>query len=214
MKITINGPAASGKGTVSRMLAGKLGYVHFDAGMVFRFYALMSINYGIENCREFLVEQLWEKWSYEWSAKGGSIICEGRDVSAELHEQHIASLTAQLAATPQDFVQMIAITERVLAEFTRVIVDGRSAGTVLLPGADRKFYLDAPAEIRAERRYQELIQRGITSSREQVIADLLSRDELDRNRRLDPLQIPEGAQVLQTGFSSATVICEAILSHL
>lgn len=206
MYITVSGPASSGKGTISRSFAQKFGLTHVDAGLIFRWVAYLYDRAGgaLEIGSELLERH---PMRYVWNGCLGSIEYEGELLNSQLAHPEIANLTAELASDPKHFVRMIEITERIIGSSPEAIVDGRSAGTVLLPHAEVKFYVDAPIHVRAARRLADLIKDHPKLTYDDVLSQLNERDRKDRTRLLDPLRIPRGALLVD---SSAMSVSEAM----
>lgn len=204
MKIAITGPAASGKGTVSRIIARKLRLIHFDAGLVFRFYALTRRNGVLEILGT-------DEWDYKWDGERASIEYNGRSLHRELIAPEISLQTAELASRPEHFERMVSLCESYLSKTSDVIVDGRSAGTLLLRDADHIFYIDAPVEERARRRHVEFVTSGITQTYENVLEELARRDHLDMTREVNPLIIPDSATYISTAGIDAEEIATRII---
>jgi len=203
MYITVSGPASSGKGTISRSFAQQFGLVHVDAGLIFRWIAYV--------CRrkDALTEsnlRILEKnfMQYRWDGKRGSVEYGGELIDLKLADPEIASLTSKLASDPKYFTHMTEVTERIISSFPAVIVDGRSAGTALLPNADMKFYIDAPIHIRVARRLSDLAKINEGLVYEDVFSQLLERDSRDKARSTDPLRIPQGASIIDSGSMSVS----------
>lgn len=204
MKIAITGPAASGKGTVSRIVARKLGLVHFDAGLVFRFYTFAHSSGVLETISA-------DEWDYRWDGERAFIEYNSRNLCRELIAPEISLQTAELASSPEHFERMISLCESYLSKTQDVIVDGRSAGTLLLRDADHIFYIDAPVEERARRRHAEFVTSGITQSYENVLKELKKRDFLDMTREVNPLIIPDSATYISTAGIDAEEIATRII---
>jgi cytidylate kinase len=144
---------------------------------------------------------------YTWNGCRGGIEYGGELLGYQLAHPEIANLTAKLASDPKYFTCMVGITEKVISSFPEAIVDGRSAGTVLLPHAEAKFYVDAPISVRAARRLADLAEVHPRLTHDDMLSQLEERDRKDRTRALDPLRIPQGAALID---SSAMSISEAV----
>lgn len=201
MYITINGPASSGKGTISRSFAQQFGLIHVDAGLIFRWMAYVCGRTGaFVEINSKLLKQ--NPMRYKWNGHRGSIEFEGKSLDVQLAHPEIASLTSKLSSDPKYFIHMIEVTEKVINSFPTAIVDGRSSGTVLLPYAEAKFYVDAPVYIRAARRLSDLAKVHPKLTYENVLSQLLERDRRDKTRTLDPLRIPQGSSIIDSGSMS------------
>jgi len=198
VKVTLNGPAGAGKGTISRALSKETGIPHVDVGLVFRFaaYALHTgLCSTVADVKTLIVSRRME---HTWKDQKVSILFDKQDVTAFLHDPAIALAIAHLSTVRSNLISIADVLNTFLEEYEDVICDGKSAGTTILPLADFKFYVTADEEERASRRFTDLVQRGFQVVYEQVLSDVRERDLLDRQRDYDPLTIPEGALVLDT----------------
>jgi cytidylate kinase len=213
MKITISGPAASGKGTVSRVIARHFGLMHFDAGLIFRYYAYVRYERGDEAALA-LINSSGDVWTYDWDGVKAIVREAGETLTGRLMGAEVSHLTSALATDAVHFHRMLKLCAHVLDRVPDVIVDGRSAGTLLVPHADFKFFLEAPLPLRAERRLADYRNMGLDHSYADVFAQLEERDRLDETRSIDPLRIPEGACVIHTGHLTKEGVCSKIIEHI
>lgn len=205
MYITVSGPSASGKGTISRAFARQFGLVHVDAGLIFRWIAYVSGQVGADVVSN---SQILERYpmQYRWDGNRGSIEYAGEVLDLQLADPEIARVTSELASDPMYFGPMIEVTEKIISSFPTAIVDGRSAGTVLLPYAEAKFYIDAPLRVRAARRLSDLAEAHPELTYEMILSQLRERDYRDRTRILDPLRKPQGSLVIDSSSMSVSEI--------
>lgn len=187
--IAIDGPASSGKGTVARTVAKALGFAYIDTGAMYRSVALLAEEGGVawtdEGGLADLIEQL--RFDFQWNGDELRIVVNGRDISERIRMQWIgqgASDVATFAGVRAGLVER----QRALAEGGGIVMDGRDIGTVVLPQARLKIYLDASVAERAKRRFIELQQRGQNVSLSQVESEVLARDNQDKNRAVSPLR--------------------------
>ncbi len=201
--ITLDGPAASGKTTVGRMLAAKLGYLFFDTGVMYRAVALAAYQNGVNPADEAAVSELAESISIdvlpsaEKDERTSTVILDGDDVSWTIREPVVDESVSQVSGYARVRAAMVAQQRRIGLR-GKVVMVGRDVGTVVLPEADLKLYLDATLEERARRRYLELESRGGSLTPEEVRAGLARRDEVDSNRDLSPLRPAKDAVVIDT----------------
>jgi CMP/dCMP kinase len=201
-KITISGPAGAGKGTIARAFAEKYEFEYVDLGLLFRVAA-----YGVENEGKKILDTLKELYQrgdivYSWTGKQVSVFFKGENVTSELASNEIAQATAYISFVPENISRLIAFSEFVLESKTDVICDGRNAGTAILPHTPFKFYATADAEERAKRRLQDLKRLGLNADFSHILQQIQERDQLDTERASNPLRIPEGATILDTGILS------------
>jgi cytidylate kinase len=198
--IAIDGPVAVGKSSVGLLLAKKLGYVFFDTGMIYRAFTWKVLKSGTspENEQELCELATVTEFQFVASRKGAlSVFVDGEDVSSRLLRPEIEELVASIAKVAGVRQAMVS-EQRRLAQPGGVVMAGRDIGTVVLPWAELKIFLTASTEVRARRRYKELLKRGQNSSLEIVLADLKRRDEMDINRSISPLRPAKDAIIINT----------------
>ncbi len=198
--IAIDGPAASGKSTAAKLLAKRIGYVYLDTGAMYRACALAAkrINANIDNPQTLvdLMDQI--SIRIEYSEDGNrTILCE-EDVSLAIREPDISRLASAISAKKEVREKMVQL-QRELGKDGGVILDGRDIGTVVFPRAELKFFLFAPVEERAKRRFLELQGKGINADYKEVLRELNERDKADSTRALAPLIPAEDAIKVDTG---------------
>ncbi len=192
--IAIDGPAASGKSTIAKLLASKYGYIYIDTGAMYRACALCSLqnNIIIDDIKSINKMLLNIDIHIDYYPTGNKLILNGNDVSQRIRESDISKLSSQIATIASVREKMVEL-QRKIADNGGVIMDGRDIGTVVLPKADFKFFLIADTATRAKRRFEELSEKNIAISLEDVEKDLLWRDENDRTRKLSPLKKADDA---------------------
>ncbi len=207
--IAIDGPVAVGKSSVGTMLAGRLGYVFFDTGMIYRAFTWKVLKSGLLPTDEEAICRLADETSFEFVAVQGSRlspVIDGEDVSSGLlcpEVEELVPVTSKLAGVRRVLVER----QRRFAERGKVVMAGRDIGTVVLRDAELKIFLTASTEERAERRHRELIQRGENASLEEVLTELKRRDEMDMNRPISPLRPAKDAVTVNTeGLSLDQVV--------
>lgn len=193
LNIAVDGYSSSGKGAVCTRLAKKLGVIHFDTGAIYRVIGLYMRNNNIDPHDEALVIAALDKIVVGVDHKDGDQITfmNGVDVSEDIRGNDISDICSITSPYPKcrDFVLKI---QRDIASKNDLIMEGRDITSHVLPNADFKFFLDASVDIRAERRYNELIKKGQDVTLEQVKIDLIERDRRDTHRELSPLILTEG----------------------
>ncbi|MGB5925019.1 MAG: (d)CMP kinase [Dehalococcoidia bacterium] len=210
--IAIDGPVAVGKSSVGSLLAKRLGYIFFDTGMIYRAFTWKVFQSGISPGDEQKLCKLAATTEFDFvpSKEGAlSVFIDGGDVSSRLLCAEIEELVA-LIAKVAGVRQAMVSEQRKLARRGRVVMAGRDIGTVVLPRAELKIFLTASTEVRAERRYKELLKRGENSSLEIVLADLRKRDEMDINRTISPLKPAEDAIIVSTENLSLEQVVDKI----
>ena len=199
--IAIDGPAASGKSTLGQKLAQALGYLYFDTGVMYRAITWLALNQGLEISDEAAITQLAESTPIDVrppSVKDGrayDVILDSQDITWEIRsaevEAHVSPVSAYAGVR-----KALSAQQRRIGMRGEVVMVGRDIGTVVLPNADIKIYLDASVEERARRRYEELRQRGEPADYETILQAMRRRDQIDSNRQVAPLRAAEDAFIL------------------
>jgi len=212
--ITIDGPAASGKSTIGELLARQLDYLYFDTGVMYRAVTWAALSRGIEIADETAVTQLAETLQIDVAppdtddGRQYTVRADGVDVTWELRTPAVDAHVSTVSAYPGVRRAMVTQQRRVAAEGGVVMV-GRDIGTVVLPDADLKLYLDASVEERARRRWKEIQGRGKAADYAAVLAAMRRRDQIDSNREVSPLRVADDAVVVDTtDMAIAEVLAE------
>ena len=200
MMVTIDGPAGSGKSTVARAVAQRLGWTFIDTGAMYRAAAWQADRLGIERSEaERLVELSRDlDLSFAWSNDELRVIVEGQDVTDELREERLSALASAIATIGEVRSAMVDRQRELASRFENVITEGRDQGSVAFPDADLKIFLDASVEERAKRRCRQLAGSGQPADYDQILDSIQRRDMQDRSRAAAPLVIPHGAVRLDT----------------
>ncbi|MBP6225131.1 MAG: bifunctional 3-phosphoshikimate 1-carboxyvinyltransferase/cytidylate kinase [Rhizobacter sp.] len=191
--ITVDGPTASGKGTVASALSERLGYHVLDSGVLYRATALAALRGAVGAEDETALAALAEELDIGFEA--GSIHLDGADVTAQLRDEEVGSLASRISALPA-VRQALLRLQFSFRQLPGLVADGRDMGTVVFPDADLKIYLTASAEARARRRHQQLEAAGVSSTLEGLLAGLRERDARDQNRATAPLKPAADAVLL------------------
>lgn len=214
--ITIDGPSGSGKGTVSRMLAKKLKYHYLDSGALYRLVGLAAKRHCVDltNHASLAVLAGHMDVRFETSADGQvKVFLEGEDVSQELRTEETGALASQVAAY-REVRHALLDRQRHFAQKPGLVADGRDMGSVVFPEARVKIYLTASAEERAQRRHDELLEKGEDVSLRALVEQVRLRDERDMTRSVSPLVPAKGSIELDTSEMSIPEVLEAIFNIL
>lgn len=193
--IAIDGPSASGKGTVAQLLAGKLGYHYLDSGALYRLVALAGLNQGISWQDEPALARMTSHLDIQF--KNGNILLNGANVSEAVRTEEMSRGASEVAVHPAVRHSLLAL-QHSFRKMPGLVADGRDMATVVFPDAATKIFLTASAEIRAERRYKQLIDQGIHANLLDILQDLQKRDSRDQQRSIAPLQQSADAELLET----------------
>lgn len=206
--ITIDGPASSGKNSVGHLLSKKLGYQFIDTGSIYRVFAKKVIDNelniddssDLETLRNIKVE----------FKNGDQILADGLDVTDKLHLPNVTSMVPKVAAIRQ--VREIAkVTQRTVGQSQNTVMAGRDIGTEIFPEAEFKFFLTADLEVRAARRFEQLKKFDPNLTLDQVIEQTRQRDEMDSERSVSPMRVPDGAIIVD---SSKKTVEETVIEML
>ena len=206
--LTIDGPTASGKGTLASEVAAALGYVLLDSGAVYRAVAIAALQAGVDADDEAALEAL--ALAMELRFEGGRTFLAGADVSDLLRLEAVGAMASRLSAWPKVRAAVLGV-QTAFRRLPGLVADGRDMGTVVFPDAALKVFLTAGAAERAERRYNQLISKGIPANIDGLRADLEARDARDIQRSVAPLRAAEGAFLLDNSALSIEASVEAVL---
>ena len=191
--LAIDGPTASGKGTLASAVAAELGYVLLDSGAVYRAVAIAALQAGVEADDEAALEALAHAMDLRFTA--GRTFLDGADVSDSLRLEAVGALASRISGFPRVRGAVLGV-QTAFRRLPGLVADGRDMGTVVFPDAALKVFLTASAAERAERRFKQLISKGISANIDSLRADLEARDARDVNRSASPLKPAEGAFLL------------------
>ncbi|OZB37472.1 MAG: cytidylate kinase [Halothiobacillus sp. 14-56-357] len=201
--ITIDGPSGSGKGTLARRLAEKLGFHLLDSGALYRLTALAARrrNIDLDDPEVAVVAQT---LNVRFDPDGAAYL-DDACVDSELRTEQTGAMASKIAARPDVRAALLA-RQRAFAEAPGLVADGRDMGTVVFPDAPAKLFLDASAEIRAQRRYKQLIENGLSANLTALVEEIQARDDRDRNRAIAPLVPAEDALVVDSTHLSIEAV--------
>lgn len=212
ISVAIDGPSGAGKSTISRKAAELYGFIYVDTGAIYRTIGLASKLYGIDADNSAAVVEMLPKLSIKMmynDAGEQRMYLDGNDVSRDIRLPEVSMLASKVSAIPEVRAFLIEM-QRGMAREHDVIMDGRDIGTVILPDADLKIFLTADAEDRARRRYDELTAKGVECSFDEVLADMIKRDEQDTARAAAPLKPADDAVLLDTSGNTLGQSIEAV----
>lgn len=207
--IAMDGPAGAGKGTITKQVAEKLGFIHIDTGAMFRCITLKVIQEGIEIQQEDRIKEILDKIDIDMK-ENGEVFLNGEEVSKQIREDEVNRFVSPISVIPIVREKLLEL-QRKIAQGKKVIMEGRDIGTVVFPNADVKIYLDASAEERARRRLKQNQEKGISGSYEEVLKSIMDRDERDKNRKIAPLRQAEDAIYIDSTNMSIEEVVDKIV---
>jgi cytidylate kinase len=209
--VTIDGPSGSGKGTIAQLLAKRLGWHCLDSGALYRLVGLLVHRAGIGFDNAAKIAEYAEKMNVRFSQ--GRINLDDDDVTDLIRTEMAGNNASKVAAFPE-VRQALLKWQRDYARQPGLVADGRDMGSVVFPSAEVKIFLDASAEERARRRYNQLKEKGLDVNLRNLIAEIRERDERDRNRSVAPLKAPEGALVVESTDLGIDEVLEKVLEKV
>ena len=211
--ITIDGPGGSGKGTLAGMLAARLGWHLLDSGALYRLLALAARNHGIELGNEQALATLAAHLDVQFIPATGDaeqqVVLEGDDVSRAIRNETVGAGASQVSALTAVLDALLG-RQQVFRQAPGLVADGRDMGTVVFPDAQLKVFLTASPEIRAERRYRQLLEKGETASLAGLLGEINARDERDMNRSIAPLRPADDAILIDSSHMSIENVLETV----
>ena len=215
--ITVDGPSGSGKGTVCRLLADKLGWDVLDSGAIYRVLSLAALHHQIALDNEEglvpLAANLDVQFLVDSQTNAGKVILEGEDVTTTIRNEEVGAAASKVAALPR-VREALLRRQRAFRTENGLIADGRDMGTVVFQDAPLKIYLTASAQERARRRFVELNTRGLDVTLSGLLQDIQARDERDMNRTVAPLVPAEDAIKIDTSDLNAQQVFDKVITLL
>lgn len=206
--ITIDGPAASGKGTIAARVARALGFHYLDSGALYRLATYAALRDGVALDDAEALEKTAE--ALDPVFKGDQIYLDGENVTTAIRAEAVSAATSRVAAIPEVRRALFDLQRR-FARLPGLVADGRDMGTVVFPKATLKIFLTASARVRAERRYRQLLERGEEADLEALAQDLEARDKRDRERTTAPLRAADDARMLDTSEMDIETVEKKVL---
>ncbi len=210
--VAIDGPAGTGKGTITKLIAEELGLINIDTGAMYRCVALEALRKNIDDTEIEKVEEILKNIEIKFKRENGNIFVflNGEDVTKKIRTPEVNACVAKFAALKCVRDKMTPLQQK-MGKNSDIIMEGRDIGTAIFPKANVKIYLDASAEERANRRYKQNIENGINQSYEDVLESIKQRDILETTRELNPLRKAEDATLVDTTYLTIEEVKEKIL---
>jgi CMP/dCMP kinase len=213
--IAIDGPAGSGKSTLGEKLANSLGYLYFDTGVMYRAVTLAALEKGVPMEDEQAISELTAQLQIDvqpasvQDGRAYDVLIDGQDVTWEIRRSEVEANVSVVSTYPA-VRRSLAAAQRRIGLRGQVVMVGRDIGTVVLPEADLKVYLDASVEERAKRRYKEILERGQSANPQAVLESMQERDRIDSTRAMSPLRAADDAIILDSDHLDAGQVFEQV----
>ena len=212
MIVAVDGPAGSGKGTITKKIAEDMGFLNLDTGATYRCVALETYRNNLDIVKdEQKIIEIANKIDIEIDSSGKKdiILLNGEDVTSKIRTKEVTSIVSQVSSIIPVREKMVDV-QRKLAKGKNVIVEGRDIGTVVFPNADLKIYLDASVEVRANRRFKEEKEKGTNITYEEVLESIKQRDYNDIHKKFGALKKAEDAILIDTSNLSIDEVVEKV----
>ncbi len=214
--ITIDGPSGAGKGVVSKLLAEKLGWYFLDSGAIYRALALVVIREKIPQDNIPLLAATGKELALQFINSPGTtsrVMLEGKDVTHAIRQEECGNVASRISSIPEVRAVLLA-KQRSFCKLPGLVADGRDMGTVVFPEASLKLFLTATNEERARRRLLQLQEQGINATLDEILKDLIARDERDLKRIVSPSKPDPAAVIIDTTRLSIDEVLHQILAHV
>lgn len=211
--IAIDGPAGAGKSTIARAIAKRIGFIYVDTGAMYRAIALYFLRKGVDgHDREAVAAGCPDiRVTLDYDSEGKQqVILNGENVSGSIRTPEVSNMASLTSAIPEVRASLLQL-QRDLAATSNVLMDGRDIGTHVLPQATLKIFLTASADVRARRRYDELVAAGTPCSYEQIRQEIIQRDKQDTEREIAPLRQAEDAVLVDSSDMTIDQVIEAVI---
>jgi cytidylate kinase len=213
--VTVDGPSGSGKSTVSRIVADRLGYTFLDTGAMYRAVGFKARLEGVDLDDSDALARLLEAMELSLLPGNGDtkVILDQKDISKAIRTAEMGLVASKVSA--QAVVrQKLTVMQQRIGEREQVVAEGRDTGTVVFPGARFKFYLDADPEERARRRYLQLLEKGQEADQQEILSQIIKRDQDDSSRALAPLKAADDAIIIDSSSLSIDEVVTFILEKI
>lgn len=213
--IAIDGPASAGKSTTAKNIAKRMDFIYVDTGSMYRaisyYMDFNNVDYSVNENIESVLNDI--HIELKFIEKEQKVFLNNQDVTPFLRTESIGKIASAIAKNPKVREKLVNLQQLIATE-NNVVMDGRDIGSVVLPNANLKIYLDASVEVRAERRYKELVEKGINTDFEIIKKDIIDRDFADMNREFSPLVKADDAIYLDVSYMNPDEVLDKILSFI
>ena len=215
IRIALDGPSGSGKSTIAKRLSSKLNILYLDTGAMYRATALKALSLGIDTLDEKGVSTFIDDINLEIKYINGAqhTFLDGKDVSDKIREPHVSMAASNISSLKCVRLKMVDMQRKIAGEMSCVL-DGRDIGSFVLPNADFKFYITASVDVRADRRFKELMLKGHNVDFEQLKQEIEQRDYNDKTRDFAPLTKAADAIEIDTSFMNVEQVIGKVISYI
>lgn len=212
--IAIDGPAGAGKSTIAKTIAKKMGFVYVDTGAMYRAIALYFLRKGVDGRDGETIEKLCPDIhvTIEYQDGEQQVLLNGENVSGYIRTEEVGAMASLTSAQPAVRAALLQL-QRDMAKSANILMDGRDIGTNVLPNADLKIYLTASVKVRAKRRYDELVAKGVSCQLADIERDIEERDHQDMTREIAPLKKAEDAYLLDSSDMTIEQVVDAVIAR-
>lgn len=209
--VAIDGPAGSGKGTIAQIIANKLNFTNIDTGAMYRCVALYLLENNIELNNESEIINNLEKININIDENEKKVYMNDKDVTDKIRKPDVSKVVSQVSSVKEVRLKLIDL-QRKMASGKNVVMEGRDITTVVFPNADIKIYLDARLDVRARRRYIEIVEKNKDIKYEDVLNNIIIRDKNDKEKEFGALKIANDAMVIDTTYLNIEQVADKIIS--
>jgi len=211
--IAIDGPAGAGKSTIAKRIAKQKGYIYVDTGAMYRAMALFLIRENITADESEKISAKCKEADISIEYRDGEqiVLLNGENVNGLIRTEEVGNM-ASASSVNGDVRKKLVELQQKLAATTDVVMDGRDIGTCVLPNANLKIYLTASSKVRAERRYKELVEKGVSADLDKIEQDIIERDHRDMNREISPLKQADDAVLVDSSDMTIEEVIAKIIS--
>ncbi|WP_443770823.1 (d)CMP kinase [Anaerostipes sp.] len=210
--IAIDGPAGAGKSTIAKTIAKKLEFIYVDTGAMYRAMALYFIRHQIDPSDENAINQACPDIHVSIAYENGiqQVLLNGENVNGQIRTEEVGNMASKTSAYKMVRVTLLDL-QRNLAKTSNILMDGRDIGTNVLPNANLKIYLTASSKVRAKRRYDELVEKGVKADFDQIEQDIIVRDHQDMEREIAPLKKAEDAVLVDSSDMTIEEVVNTVI---
>lgn len=212
--IAIDGPAGAGKSTIAKTIAKKLNFIYVDTGAMYRAIALYFLRKGVDGQDAETIASMCPDIHVTLDYKDGEqqVLLNGENVSGYIRNEEVGGMASKTSAQPAVRAALLQL-QRDMAKNADILMDGRDIGTHVLPNADLKIFLTASVDVRAKRRYDEMVAKGASCDLNEIKEDIKVRDHQDMTREIAPLKQAEDAILVDTSDMTIDEVVETVIGH-